>query len=73
MEMADMNYSPDIPGTRDYVVSLHHTQCEMGLGPFVYFVVAFLSCVTNVLVVLTIDGIKGARRFEDATNARMNT
>jgi hypothetical protein len=72
MEMADMICSPDILGTRDYVVSFHHTQYEIGLGPFVCFVVAFLSCVTNVLVVRTIDGIKGSRRFEDAANARIN-
>jgi len=70
--MADVICSPDIPGTRNQVVSLHHTQCEIGLGPFVCFAVSFVSCVTKVLVVRTIDGIKGARRFEDAANARMS-
>jgi hypothetical protein len=33
---------------------------------------SFLAFVTNVVVVLTIDGIKGVRRFEDAANARMS-
>jgi len=71
--MTDVICSPDISGTRNKVVSLHHTQCEIDLCPFVCFAVSFLAFVTNVLVVRTIDGIKVARRFEDAANARMST